>query len=1063
MLRVEIRLLGPIGATVDGAPVAVGGLRQRALLALLALDAGHVVSAGRIITEVWGADAGTNPHNAVQAAVSRLRKVLGAQAVLARGAGYVLDVPSDAVDAARFERACTAARRKLAQGDAAAAETLLSGALGLWEGDALEELHGHEFARIAATRLDEQRSTAEEDLADARLASGRHAELVADLQAAVDAQPLRERRHAQLMLALYRSGRQADALRAYQSARETLAGQLGIEPGPELRELERRILEQDPALGAAQVAAVAAPPPAPSARIPAPRTSFVGRRDELDSLTALLATSRLVTVVGPGGAGKTRLATELARRGAGERPVRVVELAPVTDADEVAEVTATAIGAIPAAGGHGAAPAAADPIARIVQHVGDRPMLLVVDNCEHVVDAAAGVVDALLDACPGLTVLATSREGLRIAGEQLWPLPPLASDDAVELFAARARAAKPTFALDGGTEPVVREICARLDGLPLAIELAAARTRVLPVDDLAARLDDRFRLLTGGNRTALARQQTLEAVVDWSYDLLFDTERRLFARLSVFAGGATIDAAELVTGFGDVPAEEVSELLARLVDKSLVVVDTEGAGAPRFTMLETLREYAAARLDELGDRDETERRHGTWFADLAHRADPELRGAGQREWLPRLDAEVENLRVALERAVSRGDVNTAATIAARTTWYWFLRGRSEEAQRWLTLVDAGTVEPGTRAWVDLWSGFVDHRLGDEAARRRVGAAAEYFERSGGADEHALALVAYAATAMRAGSRDELRTLLDRARTVANEVGSTWACAVVNLLESDVAQAAGDHERATRVTRDGLEQFRAIGDDWGIAQLTMALGHLLEAQGEYDEARDAYARSLEVAEQAGLAEYESNMTAHLGNIATLCGDHDRARRLHDRALERCRDLGVTTYAFALTSAGFGARRAGDLARARACFEEAAGLYRTSGWVAGHAQALDGLGLVAELEGDDATAVELHREAYELVRDRGMPRAVAHAVEGLAAALARSDPERAGRLLGAAAVLRERSGGPLPAGERVDVERAERAVERALGDDGLQRARRSGRLAVDQLPALVAGAGTGPGER
>ena len=542
--ELEFRLLGPLEVLAGGDRVPVPGAKERSLLALLLLHAGRVVSADRLLAELWGERLPEDPANALQTRVAKLRRALGqagARGLLAsRRPGYVLEVAPEQVDVHRFERLLAEARRTAVT---AGASGRFEEALALWRGPALADFANEGFAQAEIGRLEELRLVAVEGRLDTELAAGNHAELVGELEALAAAHPLRERFRAQLMVAMYRSGRQADALAAYRAARAVLAGELGIDPSPELRQLEQAILVQDPSLAAPE------PLAGPAGNLPSRLTSFVGRRADLERVQRLLAGRRLVTLTGPGGVGKTSLALAAAAAAGRHRGgVWLVELASLADPSLVATVVAGALELRDTLGGV-AGQAPLPPLERLVQFAQEGDRLLVLDNCEHLVQACAELAETLLRAAPGLRILATSRERLGVPGEALWPVAPLelpgealspealAGFDVVRLFLDRAAAVRPGFALDAATAPAVARICRRLDGLPLAVELAAARVRSLPVTEIAARLDDRLALLTGGPRTAASRQQALRATLDWSYRLLAEPERRLFSRLAVFAGG----------------------------------------------------------------------------------------------------------------------------------------------------------------------------------------------------------------------------------------------------------------------------------------------------------------------------------------------------------------------------------------------------------------------------------------------------------------------------------------------------------------------------------------------
>src|ERR671930_32748 len=595
----KFRLLGPLEVTVDGEPVALGGQKQRALLATLLLEPNRIVSGDRLIDAVWGEIPPETARNTVQVYISQLRKRLPAGALETVPPGYRLVVDSATIDLFEFVRLCEEGRSELASGDAATATETLRAALGLWRGPALADLASVPFAQTEILRLEELRTAAYEDRIDADLALGRHDQLVPELEVLVAEHPLRERLRSQLMLALYRAGRQAYALSSYQRARTTLVAQLGIEPGDALRRLERSILAHDPSLD------LAAPGRISPHRIPGPRQTLLGRERELTALSELVRRpeTRLITLTGPGGIGKTSLALELGRRlGAefGDGSAAAL-LGALVDPALVARTIVEAL-EIPETG--------RDPEEELSRALAQSELLLVVDNFEQVLAAAPTLADLLM-ACTSVKVIVTSRAPLRVAGEHEFPVPPLAEDEAAELFVTRAQAANPDFALSEQNAVAVAELCVKLDGLPLAIELAAARAKLLPPPALLSRLGNRLELLTGGRRDAPRHQQTLRMTLDWSYDLLEPDVQRLFARLGAFAGGCTLASAEAVCSDDG----SILEGLAALVDESLMR-QHEIDGEPRFSMLEIVREYALERLAASGEGDETRRRHLEHFVDF---------------------------------------------------------------------------------------------------------------------------------------------------------------------------------------------------------------------------------------------------------------------------------------------------------------------------------------------------------------------------------------------------------------------------------------------------------------
>ena len=682
---VEVRLFGQLEAVQEGVAVPVQGAKQRALLALLALQRGQPVSADRLIDALWGDGRAANPANALQAQIGQLRRTFGAAAIVTTEAGYALAVGPDEVDVVRFEQLVAKGRRLAADDEMAPASAVLGEALGLRRGEPLAEFTYAGFFDAERAHLGELTLVAIEARAGADLRLGRHGELAGELEARCREHPLREGLWELLILALYRAGRQAEALRAYTEIRDRLVSELGIDPGAALRELQARILAQDPSLAPASTAGpapVRAAAPTAAGNLRERLSTFVGRDAELEQLLGSVRSSRLVTLTGPGGTGKTRLAVEAAAalRAEYQDGAWLVELASVAAPDGVGPAVAGALGAVASALGSPQPPGSA--VQLIVRHLAGRSLVVVLDNCEHVIAEAAALADTLAGAVPGLRLIATSREALGIPGEVLVPVGGLAIPAAVELFADRAQAVRPGFLADGQAGDVIEDICRRLDGLPLAVELAAARLRALPLATVAERLDDRFRLLTGGARTALPRQQTLRAVVDWSYDLLFEDERRLFARLAVFTGGCDLTAAEAICADDQVPAGEILDVLSRLVDKSLVTAPG-AAGEARFTQLQTLWQYGRDRLEDSGEADAMRARHAAYYLQIAGEAHSGLRGVTGPVWRDRLASESGNLRAALDWHIATGDADAALSLASGMAWLWFIDGDFVEGARWL--------------------------------------------------------------------------------------------------------------------------------------------------------------------------------------------------------------------------------------------------------------------------------------------------------------------------------------------------------------------------------------------
>ncbi|MEU4332010.1 BTAD domain-containing putative transcriptional regulator [Nonomuraea dietziae] len=1048
-------VLGPLGVwTEDGRAVRVPELKVRALLADLLVHRGRPVPADRLIDDVWGAKPPNNPTGALQSKIWQLRRVLeeaepgGRELIVSRPAGYQLRVEPGAVDEARFQELTARARASEHQGERAA---LLADALALWRGPAFADFADEEFTRAATARLEEQRLTALEEQAEARLRLGEHALLADELGDLVAVHPLRERLRAAHVRALYLAGRQSAALSSYAELRELLAESLGLDPTPELAALHQAILTQDPAL-------TAAPAPAttsvrPLTNVPSPLTDLIGRAEAVGELRALLESARLVTLTGAGGVGKTRLALAVAAQAGDAFPggVRLVEFAalpPSRGSRACAEVH-QAVGGVLGVRDDVSGPLS--PVDRIVHALGDRPALLVFDNCEHVVEPVAELAEHLLKAAPLLKILATGQEHLGIMGEHVRPVPPLLLPapgaglgpeearrfSAVELFVARASAAAPSFTLDESTVEAVVSICERLDGIPLALEMAATRVRALGVHEVAARLDDRFRLLAAGARGAPERQRTLRAVIDWSWSLLGDHERAVLRRLAVHAGGCTLAAAEEVCAAGDLDPATVVDLLARLVDCSLVVVSDDQDG-PRYRLLESVTAYCVERLSEAGELEALRRGHREYYTRMAERAEPHLRGHGQRQWLRRLDLESANLRAALESAARSGAADLALRLVNALTWYWYLRGRISEAERLLAMaLSAGQGGSDTEvAKATAWLGGIRLLLGGGAAHFAAHfAALQPYERVD--DPGGRARMEWFLGSHTYGIGDPSRSadLIDRALATFGSLGDRWGTAAALSSRSFHAKLRGDFGAVRQDSERSLELFRDLGDQWGQIQAMTPLATEAEVLGDYERAARLHRDGLRMAEDLGLWREVSFKLAGLGRIALLMRDYPKARQFHERArrlaVEQSDTFGEQ---FAEIGLGMGARREGDLDTAQAHLRSVLDLHRRMGYEPGlPALILAELGFIAEHRGQADTATALQLDGFAAAEATGDPRAVALALEGLAGArLLGGHPGHAARLLGAAAAARRSVGVPLPQGERLDVDRIAAGAVEAIGE-------------------------------
>ncbi len=881
----EFSILGPIEVRSDGRALAIGGVKPRALLAVLLLHANEPVSAERLAVALWSEDASAGAVKTVQVHVSRLRRALGDAALLTTTpAGYRLRVRPDELDAERFEQRVAGGREALAAGEPERAAALLREALELWRGPPLAEVAALPFAPSVITRMDEQRVAALELRMEADLAAGRHAELIGELQQLTNRHPWRERLHSQLMVALYRSGRQADALEAYRHAREALVEQLGIEPGAELHELHAAILAHDPGLDA--IPDTGSPPPAAPAdrALPAPPNRTVGREDELAAIGERLHTAsvRLLTLTGPGGVGKTRLALETARTVEADFTdgARFVSLGAVQRSEDVPAAIVNALKVV-LLGGESDAQA-------VERFLAAKHLLLVADNVEHVLGAAP-FIGGLLGACPALTVLATSREPLALHAEERYPVSPLtlpegrtpadpealAGVDAIALFTERARAHDPDFELADGNAADVTEICRRVDGLPLAIELAAARCALLSSGEIAERLSEALGSLGAGARDAPARQQTLRATIDWSHELLSDAERESFARFAVLAGGATIEAAEAITGAG-------LETIDALVAKSLLVRVQRPHTATRLAMLETIRAYASERFAAGADAEAVRVRHYRVYLAVAqrHGTDQALLGVGGKENLGRLDAEVDNLQAALRWALDRRNREHALAMVAALGSYWLARDRHADAVNW---IDQALSLPGTDA--------------HPALRVR-------------------ALCDKGWGLWRLGRGDEESAVLDEAEALARRLDDPLALSAALKVRAD-REARGDHLAvASALADEALQYATAAGNEWAIAS---ALSAQAKAAGTIAAIRERVDRAApRLAEVGNVAELAALLSS--ASYEALCiGSDPDALQFVDRALPVARDLASPLqWMFVRGNFGLAALLTGDADSAQLAF-------------------------------------------------------------------------------------------------------------------------------------------------
>nr|WP_246497162.1 BTAD domain-containing putative transcriptional regulator [Sphaerisporangium rubeum] len=938
-----VAVLGAIDVRRDGTRLVVPAGKTTEVLVRLALDAGVLVRGERLIEDLWPEQAGGVSRNTLQSKVSRLRRVLGDPGlVVGGGAGYTLAVEPRCVDALEVLRLAETATSLRRAGDAAAAERACGTALAMFRGDLLADAGDGAWLVPYRTRLEETRLRLTEERLAARLGLGAAAELIGDLEGLVAVHPLREGLWTLLVTALYRAGRQADALEACRRVRRRLADELGLDPGTELRDLEQRILRHDrgldtparetPAVPAGQAMTV-------RGNLPALSASLVGREADLVAVRRLVEERRLVTVTGPAGVGKTRLAIEVAREARTDGGAWLVRL----------ENTPVGASLWPGIGEAFGLSAATEAMV-LDRHRGSG-VLVVLDNCEHLVETLPDTVERMVNADPGVRVLATSQVPLGMDGEAVYPLEPLTVEDSVALFTRRAARRRASFRLDAATGPVVEAVCRSLDGLPLAIELAAARVKVLSVQEIARRLDDRFTLLNDPAGHRPPRRRTLRAAIAWSYDLLFPDDQKGLWALACFSGGAPLAAAEHVLAALGVPAASAVDVVARLAERSLVGVDVGTAGTVRYRLLDSVRAFCQEKLTEAGEAATALGAHAAWYAAAADRAAQGARGAGQAEHLELARTERADIDAALTWAATH-DPLLGLRIATGFAWTWAILGAGPDAalrvRAALTAataptaplpagtatpagavpVSAGTAVPARdRAGALLLAGFLEASGGD---LDQATADIEEATRLAGDDLRGVDLLYLSFVRSQQGRARDALTLLAECRPRFRRLGLAWEEGTCRLLTAWAEIALGATDRGKAACDEALSLLAPLGDQWALNHIEAMLGALAQAEHRFADATGHLRRAAEATHALGFAAAEAHHLTNLARAQHQSGDRPAAIATLERAVDTARDTGdLRTAAAAGVRLGHFLRLAGDRSRARSIVRSARHWYAGAG--------------------------------------------------------------------------------------------------------------------------------------
>jgi predicted ATPase/DNA-binding SARP family transcriptional activator len=929
-----ISVLGPVELRGDGRLLVVPAGKTTEVLVRLALDSMVTVSVDRLIEDVWGVGPSAVGRNTVQTKISNLRRALGGAAVVSSGrSGYRLEVDPSAVDAIEVLRIADAARGLLDAGNARSALQACDRALAMFRGDAvLSDAGDGAWLVPYRVRLEEARLGLVEDQMAARMGLGDGRDVIGELEGLVVQHPLRERMWELLVTALYRAGRQADALAAYQRVRRQLSDELGLDPGPRLQRLEQQILVQDLPLGASTDPVGPSVPAARAGNLPSMSVELVGRETELAALCDLLAGERLVEIVGPGGVGKTAVAIAVGRRltlvdGVGSGGVWLARLETASTADDVIDAL---IAAMNVSGGEAA----------LVEQLKSTTALVILDNCEHVLDAAAMLAVRLLDAAAGLRILCTSQVRLDVDGEAVFELSPLGLSDAVELFSRRATDQRLT-----GADDAVMDLCRSLDGLPLVIELAAARTRTLSVEEIIRRLDDRFTVLSDPTSRKPERRRSLKSTIQWSYELLFPDDQRGLWALATFAGGAALPAVEFVLEALDVPAAAAIDVVGRLANRSLVIADDEPSTTSvtgrsertlphsvRYRLLDSIRAFALETMTGAGLSERAQGAHAAWFAAKARLCTEGVRSARQAEFLSFARVERANIDTALAWSASH-DPLLGLSIVNGFGWAWVVLGDSRGAQRILAMLSAAGDDGQIRdranalllaAWIEASTGHL------ELARGHIATAADLADTSNDVELQARCLYYLAYVVSHHGEFGQAMELTDRSRALYDGLDRPWDQAANGLFAARAAISAGDQERSVDAAARVQRWLQMVEDPWLHVRGDAMLGELARLQHRFDDAVVHIGRAARASARLGFLQTEAYQVASLGRAQCQAGDYNTGAATLELAVEKAESTGdVRLAALARVHLGRVLRAVGQVARARVVLEAAAVWHRSAG--------------------------------------------------------------------------------------------------------------------------------------